>query len=164
MKGINEYRCTHQIAWLNCCHMITAMLYLSYDNEERSTHDGRRASSTAQKARMEPLCTYPLRKEIPLCSEVANATGLYWASFKIRPDNRRAGARKTSQGKIKATHRWHWKTKNLVASGHLALAWKTSTKAPKYSLPYLLVYTDCCPMTRPVIGKSWVCERKKVYP
>jgi hypothetical protein len=90
----------------NTCHMISTMLYLSYDNEGRSKYDGRTTPSITQRARVESFHPNTLREKIPLRSKVENATGLYWSCITARGNNRGPGLREAGQGKIKATSWW----------------------------------------------------------
>lgn len=131
----------------NTCPRAKAMLYLPHDRNERSTHDGRRSSSILTSSGMEPIQEKEARERVFLCQEVASWRCLPWPCYQSRRDHRRPSLGETSQGSLKnkATNRWQWTTKNLVAAD-LSLMDATpeeislSTRLPFFSIHSLLPY------------------------
>lgn len=67
---------------VHVCHMARIMLYLSQD-KGRNAHDGRRVTSTTQKAWMEPFRANTWKKEVPLCTKVENGGGLHHVASQL---------------------------------------------------------------------------------
>lgn len=118
------------------CHMATVMLYLPYGNEERSNNDGRGASSTSQRARMEPLQADAKRERIPLRSKMDARRKIHSACYQARANYSRTSATETSQGQInKATCSW-WQT---IINTFTAVRLLLLVSRPRRSSPYMIL-------------------------
>jgi hypothetical protein len=99
------------------CHMATNMLQLPYGNE-RTTNDGRRITSTAQRAWMELAQAKTQRAGISICSEVEARRNLHHVRSQLATHyNRRSSKENYSsleENKLKAASGWR-QLKDLVA-------------------------------------------------
>lgn len=84
------------------CHMVS----LPYGNIERSIHDGRGASTTSERAGVEPLQAKAKRERISVRSEVDARRKVSCTSHKTRGAYSGSSAREASQGKIIASEGW----------------------------------------------------------
>lgn len=95
--------------YTNYCHMATNMLQLPYGNE-RSTNDGRRTTSTAQRAWMELAQTETQRAGISICSEVEARRNLHHVRSQLATHHTSRSSKENysrlEKDKLKAASGW----------------------------------------------------------
>jgi hypothetical protein len=101
----------------NACPGAKSMLYLPHEINERSIHDGRRASPILTNPGMESDQEKEKREGVLLRQEMAAWRCLHRTRFKGGNNNRRANLGEACQGTItnKATVGWQMTTKSFVA-------------------------------------------------
>lgn len=143
------------------CHMAINMIKLPYGNNERSNNDGRGASSTTQRVRMESLRAQTRRERVPVCSEVASGRSVYLTSLPIAKNNRSRGSQenRSLSSTIKKAG-IHQLIKNSVAVS-LPLTDLGPEKASlSITLPISIVHTPC--HMSQVCTQEWVCVQESV--
>lgn len=109
----------------NYCHMATNMLQLPYGNE-RSTNDGRRTTSTAQRAWMELAQAETQRAGISICSEVEARRNLHHVRSQLATHHTSRSSKENysrlEKDKLKAASGWR-RLKSFVASILLSSDW-----------------------------------------
>jgi hypothetical protein len=96
---INGFTCILKKA----CTRTKSMLYylcLTYNNTERSIHDGRGAASIPQSARMESIQAQERQERVFLCPEMASWICLHRTSRKARGNHRRQSTGVSRQSPI----------------------------------------------------------------
>jgi hypothetical protein len=124
---------THQ----NYCPRITFMLYSLHEKNERSAHDGRRASPILKSQGMEPSQEKEQRERVSLCQEMEALRCLSGSRLKGRGNYRGSSLGETSQGplkKIKPAHCWQTTIKDSAAFRSSPDAWTVEGNDPRYSL------------------------------
>ena len=100
------------------CHMAHVAVHLIHQTE-RVKHDGRRATLTFRKTRMESLYPQEESARIPLCQQMESGGDIHCSTRPRVSSNLGGGIRENSG-------------ENSVATGHLIQAWKTIiNNAPK---------------------------------
>lgn len=173
-RSNNESTSTHQNATKNYCPMTTNVVLLSYDNDERSVHDGRRTASISQRARLESLHTQERKTEegVPLCSEVATWRCLPWPTFKDRGNHRRPSAREAGKSSVKnkaSSIGWPATAKKIiaVARSNRREPGKLMRDGPSKSLPVSSIHA--LPFFGKAFGyvlciRNWVCVESLCVP
>lgn len=158
MKGINEYRCTHQIACVDYCTSATSMVYFHHNNrDKRRRNDGRRASAILTISRLEPHQNEEKRQRVFLCQKMETLRCLPGSGFKSGSNHRRACAGEASQHAIKdkaSSNGWPATAKKLSVVARTSLkVWTTIRDGPRDSLPDVSIHTP------PSFGKVLYNER-----
>lgn|SRR5262245_1218546 len=122
------------------CTSTTSMVYSVYQTHERSIHDGRRASETRKRTRMETCQKSKERQRVFLRQEMAKRRYLPWPRCQGRGTERGRSQSKAGQGTIKnkacATGRPSTiKAFFIMARSTLREPGKLMRDGPRYSVP-----------------------------
>jgi hypothetical protein len=158
---MNELTCIQK----NACPRTRSVLYSAYRSERRE-HDGSRASSIPQRARLASFQAQTREERVLLCSEMASWLCLYRASRQARRNHRRASPGFSSQGSLKnkATNWWQTTINEFVALGLMVQACKTLTIAPRICYPFAVSIATLTKKSQWLYKSFMGSTRKEVYP
>ena len=138
------------------CTSTTSMVYSVYQTHERSLHDGRRASATRKRTRMETCQKSKERQRILLREEMAKRRYLPWSRFQGRRTKRGRNQGKVSQSTIKnkaGTTDRRGTINFFIVASYLPSVFQTQGKRPRDSLPVSSIHIP------PAYIKVWYTPR-----